>query len=53
MALERVGEGVDRLDPVAVHRMAAVAQRAIDQFDVVLASGQYDQRYLCLGHPLH
>ncbi len=54
MIVERVRERIDLCDPVAAHRMPTVAQRAVDQLDVVLSAGQNDQRHrrLRLGHAL-
>ena len=50
--VERNRERVDLRDPVATDRVSAVAHRAIDQLDVVLSTGQNDQRNrrLGLGH---
>ena len=53
MVVDGAGERVDLRDPVAAHGMAAVAQRAIDELDVVFATAQHDQRYRGLGHALH
>ena len=54
MIVERVRERIDLCDPVAAHRMPTIAQRAVDQLDVVLSAGQNDQRHRCLrlGHAL-
>ena len=46
----RAGERVDLRDPMAAHGMAAIAQRAVDELDVVFATAQHDQRYRGLRH---
>ena len=48
--VDRAGEGVDLRDPVAADRVAAVAQRAVDELDVVFATAEHDERYRGLGH---
>ena len=50
MVVDGARERVDLRDPVAAHRVAAIAQRAIDELDVVFATAEHDERYRGLSH---
>ena len=48
--VDRARQRVDLRDPMATDRVAAVAQRAVDELDVVFATAEHDERYRGLGH---
>ena len=50
MVVDRARERVDLRDPVATDRVAAIAQRAVDELDVVFATAEHDERYRGLRH---
>ena len=50
VAVHRAGERIDLRDPIATDGMAAVAQRAIDELDVVFAAAEHDERDGGLRH---
>ena len=52
MVVDRARERVDLRDPMAMHGMAAIAQRSVDELDVVFATAEHDERYLGLRHAL-
>jgi hypothetical protein len=50
MVVHRGRERVDLCDPMATHGVAAIAQRTVDELDVVFATAEHDERYRGLRH---
>src|SRR5688572_7863358 len=48
--LERAEERVDLRDPMTADRVTTIAQRAVDELDVVFATAEHDERYRGLSH---